>query len=132
MCWVALERGLALAGQLDATSSVPRWTDVRDRIRQAILEQGWNPAVGAFTQAFGSADLDASSLLIALVGILPGDDHRLASTVDAVIAGLSDPHGLIYRYRADDGMTGQEGTFLLCSFWLAEALVAIGGSDRPS
>ena len=126
MCWVALDRGVQLADQLGATEAVGRWSAVREQIREAICEHGWNPDVGAFTQSFGSSELDASALLVALVGFLPGDDPRVASTVDAVRKGLSDPHGLIYRYRADDGMSGDEGPFLLCTFWLAEALAAIG------
>ena len=61
-----------------------------------------------------------------MVGILPGDDPRLHSTIDAIVAGLSDEHGLLYRYRASDGLVGDEGTFLLCTFWLVEALAATG------
>ena len=129
MCWVALDRGIRLADQLDARLAVGRWCEVRDEIRTAVLEQGWNSTVGAFTQSLGSAELDASSLLVALVGILPPDDSRLRSTIDAIQAGLSDDRGLLYRYRGDDGLDGQEGTFLLCTFWLAEALAVTG---RPA
>ncbi len=96
------------------------------RHQAAILEQGWNAEIGAFTQAFGSAQLDASSLLVALVGFLPPDDPRLASTIDAITEKLSDERGLLYRYRGDDGLDGDEGTFLLCTFWLAEALAVTG------
>jgi len=126
MCWVALDRGIALAAVLGADDHVQRWAAVREEIRSDILENGWNPSVGAFTQAFGSDDLDASCLLIALVGILPSDDPRLGSTVNAVAAALTDHRGLLYRYRASDGLDGQEGTFLLCTFWLAEALAVTG------
>ena len=65
-------------------------------------------------------------MLIALVGILPADDIRLHSTITAIIAGLSDHRGLLYRYRSNDGLGGEEGTFLLCTFWLAEALAVTG------
>ncbi len=126
MSWVALDRGIALAEQIGAADRVPAWTAVRSDIRAAILEQGWNAEIGAFTQAFGSAQLDASSLLVALVGFLPPDDPRLASTIDAITEKLSDERGLLYRYRGDDGLDGDEGTFLLCTFWLAEALAVTG------
>jgi GH15 family glucan-1,4-alpha-glucosidase len=108
---------------------VERWTSVRDDIRTAILTQGWNADIGAFTQVLGGSDLDASTLLMALVGILPPDDFRLHSTITAIIAGLSDHRGLLYRYRSNDGLDGDEGTFLLCTFWLAEALAVTG---RPA
>ncbi|CAN5152443.1 glycoside hydrolase family 15 protein [soil metagenome] len=126
MCWVALDRGIRLAEPLGAGDAVERWTTIRDEVRAAILEHGWDSSVGAFTQSFGSADLDASSLLVALVGILPSEDPRLTSTIDAIIDGLTDERGLLYRYRGDDGLAGDEGTFLLCTFWLAEALAVTG------
>lgn len=129
MSWVALDRGIALADLIGAGDRVERWTAVREDIRTAIVEEGWNAEIGAFTQAFGSSDLDASTLLIALVGILPPDDPRLTSTINAIIGGLSDQRGLLYRYRNSDGIDGQEGTFLLCTFWLAEALAVTG---RPA
>jgi GH15 family glucan-1,4-alpha-glucosidase len=126
LCWVALDRGILLAGAIGATDRISRWTDVREQIRTAILTDGWNAELGAFAQTLGGGDLDASSLLMAVVGILPGDDPRLHSTIDAIVAGLSDDQGMLYRYRADDGLEGDEGTFLLCTFWLVEALAATG------
>ena len=129
MCWVALDRGLAMAELLQATDNVPRWTQTRDEIRRVIVEHSWNPTVGAFTQCVGSAELDAAALLIALVGILPPDDPKLASTVDAITEHLTDSRGLLLRYRTDDGLEGEEGSFLLCTFWLAEAQAVIGRVD---
>jgi GH15 family glucan-1,4-alpha-glucosidase len=126
LCWVALDRGIRLADAIGALDRVGRWTDVREQIRTTILTDGWNAEIGAFTQTLGGSDLDASSLLMAVVGILAGDDPRLHSTIDAIVAGLSDEQGLLYRYRADDGLDGEEGTFLLCTFWLVEALAATG------
>ena len=126
LCWVALDRGVRLAGAIGASDRIGRWTDIREQIRTAILTDGWNDEIGAFAQTLGGRELDASSLLMAVVGILPGDDPRLHSTIDAIVAGLSDDHGLLYRYRADDGLDGDEGTFLLCTFWLVEALAATG------
>ena len=126
LCWIALDRGIRLAGAIGAMDRVGRWTTVREQIRTAILTDGWNAEIGAFAQTLGGSDLDASSLLMAVAGILPGDDPRLHSTIDAIVAGLSDDQGLLYRYRADDGLEGDEGAFLLCTFWLVEALAATG------
>jgi len=129
MCWVALDRGIALAAQLDAQDRVTGWSREREIIRAEILTRGWNDALGAFTQTLGGSTLDASVLLTSLVGFLPPDDPRLRSTIKAVTAGLSDERGLLYRYRQDDGIGGDEGAFLLCTFWLAEAQAVIGDTD---
>ncbi len=126
MCWVALDRGVKMVDQLGAHDRAERWSSVREQIRMAILDRGWSEQLGSFTQSLGSSALDASCLLVALVGILPHDDPRLTKTIDAVAAGLSDERGLVYRYRTDDGLEGDEGTFLLCTFWLAEALAVTG------
>ncbi len=126
MCWAALDRAIALAPQLGAADRVQRWAAARDEIRAAILERGilergWNDRAGAFTQAFGSEDLDASSLMLAITGFLPVDDPRMKATIDATAARLTDERGLVYRYLVHDGLAGEEGTFLLCTFWLAHA-----------
>ncbi len=127
MCWVALDRGLLMAEQLRPDDHrAAEWTRARDEIRQAILEQGWSEHAGAFTQSFGSDELDASVLLMAIVGFLAPTDARLLTTIDAIEQGLSDEHGLIYRYQGGDGFDGPEGTFLLCTFWLAHALALTG------
>jgi GH15 family glucan-1,4-alpha-glucosidase len=127
MCWVALDRAVQLAADIGAdAASVGRWRDGREEIRRAILEQGWSERAGAFTQTFGGNELDASTLLLPIVGFLPGNDARVRATVDAIAARLTDRHGLVYRYLAPDGLAGEEGTFLLCTFWLAHAL-ALGG-----
>ena len=126
MCWVALDRAIDLAPHLDATGKVARWTRARDEIRAAILEHGWNERVAAFTQVLSGDELDASNLMISNVGFLPPDDPRVLATIDATEEHLTDTHGLVYRYRGDDGLDGEEGTFLLCTFWLAEALARAG------
>ncbi|HET8623837.1 MAG TPA: glycoside hydrolase family 15 protein [Gemmatimonadales bacterium] len=127
MCWVALDRAVGLADAVGGHGDrVRRWTAGRDEIRRAILEQGWSERAQAFTQTFGGDALDASALLIPIVGFLPGDDARVRATVDAIAERLTDSHGLVYRYRVEDGLAGQEGSFLLCTFWLAHAL-ALGG-----
>ena len=126
MCWVALDRAIALAPHLGAEDRVSDWAAARDEIRAAILERGWNEQAGAFTQAFGSEDLDASTLMLAITGFLPGDDPRMKATIDATAQRLTDQRGLVYRYLAHDGLAGDEGTFLLCTFWLAQAQVLAG------
>jgi GH15 family glucan-1,4-alpha-glucosidase len=130
MCWVALDRAIKIAEQIGAQERVSRWTAVRDEIKNAVLEQGWSERAQAFTQSFGSDDLDASNLMIPLVGFLPADDPRVLSTIDAIADNLRDEHGLIYRYRAHDGLAGDEGTFLLCTFWLSQALAKAGQIER--
>jgi alpha,alpha-trehalase len=132
MCWVALDRAIALAPQLGAADRSPQWAAARDEIRAAIDERGWNDRAGAFTQAFGSEDLDASGLMLAITGFLPGDDPRMKATVDAIAARLTDERGLVYRYLAHDGLAGQEGTFLLCTFWLAHAQALAGELDQAT
>lgn len=133
MCWVALDRAVALADLLRAGDRIEHWRAVAAEIRSAILDQGWSPDAGAFTQSFGSADLDASALMIPIVGFLPGDDPRVLATIDAVADRLTDDHGLVYRYRTAtgvDGLAGEEGSFLLCTFWLAQAQAHAGRLDQ--
>jgi len=130
MCWVALDRAIALAPRLGAEARLADWTAARDEIRAAIGEHGWNEKAGAFTQAFGSEDLDASNLMLVITGFLPGDDPRMKATIDATAARLTDERGLVYRYLAHDGLAGEEGTFLLCTFWLAQAQALAGEVDQ--
>jgi GH15 family glucan-1,4-alpha-glucosidase len=130
MCWVALDRATRLAPELDASDRVADWRRTRDRIREAILREGWNDRVGAFTQSFGSDELDASNLMLPIVGFLPADDPRVLATIDATEERLTDGRGLVFRYRATDGLEGDEGAFLLCTFWLAQALALAGRAER--
>jgi alpha,alpha-trehalase len=126
MCWVALDRGIQMAELLQAAEVVPAWKQTREEIRGAILSQGWSQKAGSFAQAFGSDDLDASSLMIPIVGFLPADDARVLSTIEATVTHLTDQHGLVFRYIAQDGLSGKEGSFLLCTFWLAQAQAMSG------
>src|SRR5207248_10459445 len=130
MCWVALDRAINLADLLHAQDHIDTWTATREQIRDAILTYGWSEKAGAFTQAFGSDDLDASSLMIPIMGFLPATDPRMRSTIDAIAERLTDEHGLVYRYRASDGLEGEEGTFLLCTFWLAQAQAMAGEVEQ--
>ncbi|HLM17671.1 MAG TPA: glycoside hydrolase family 15 protein [Acidimicrobiia bacterium] len=130
MCWVALERATALAERLGAAERVAAWSSSQEQIREAILSEGWSDDANAFTQSFGSDDLDASNLMLSLVGFLPPDDPRVLSTIVATEERLTDARGLVYRYRAHDGLDGDEGVFLLCTFWLAQALAMAGEVGR--
>ncbi len=130
MCWVALDRAVKLAETLQAQDRIARWEASREQVRSAILTQGWSEQAQAFTQAFGSDDLDASALMMPMVGFLPATDPRMRATIDAIAERLTDEHGLVYRYRASDGIAGEEGTFLLCTFWLAHALALAGEVKR--
>ena len=130
MCWVALDRAIALTEVLAAQDRVETWTAVREQIRDAILKRGWSQKTGAFTQAFGSDDLDASALMMPIVGFMPATDPRMRATIDAIARHLTDAHGLVYRYRASDGLAGEEGAFLLCTFWLAHALALAGEVEQ--
>jgi len=130
MCWVALDSAIELADDLGARERVAAWARTRQQVREAIETRGWSQSAGAFSQSFGSDALDASALMLPIVGFLPGTDPRVRSTIDAIDARLTDERGLVYRYRSDDGLEGEEGAFLICTFWLAQALAEAGELDR--
>jgi alpha,alpha-trehalase len=130
MCWFGLEHAIALADRLHAQERVPEWRRVQQEIHDAVVTKGWSDEAKAFTQSFGSTVLDASNLVMPVIGFLPPDDPRVLATIDAIAERLTDERGLVYRYRADDGLEGDEGTFLLCTFWLAEALAVTGQPER--
>ncbi|MCA1672913.1 MAG: glycoside hydrolase family 15 protein, partial [Actinobacteria bacterium] len=135
MCWVALDRAITLADALRAADRVTGWRAAAAEIRAAILDQGWNDAAKSFTQSFGSTELDASNLMMAIVGFLPADDPRMLATIEATAERLTDKRGLVFRYRTSggvDGLTGAEGTFLLCTFWLAHAWALAGQNGRAT
>jgi GH15 family glucan-1,4-alpha-glucosidase len=131
MCWVALDRAIDMVEILEPGGDrLDRWTEARGAIRQALEDRGWSDELGSFRQALDEDELDAASLMIPIVGFLPADDDRVASTIRAVQERLTDDHGLVFRYRSDDGLAEGEGTFLLCTFWLAHALALTGDTDR--
>ncbi len=119
-----------MAADLDAADRAAEWRDEAERIRASILEEGWNEQVGAFTQAFGRDELDASVLLISICGFLEPRHPKVLATIDAVERELLDERGLVMRYLATDGLKGDEGSFLLCTFWLAEAFALADEIDR--
>jgi GH15 family glucan-1,4-alpha-glucosidase len=112
---------------------VERWRSARDAIHAEVLERGWSEEKRAFVQSYGSDELDAAVLLMALVGFLPAEDERMVSTVDAIRRELT-VDGLVLRYRQRDagvdGLPGDEGVFLPCSFWLVSALALQGRYDE--
>jgi GH15 family glucan-1,4-alpha-glucosidase len=130
MCWVALDRAIDMAHQLRAEERLVVWRSARDAIREAILRNAWNEDIGAFTQSFGSSAIDASALAIPIVGFLPPSDPRVLATVEAIETRLMDASGLVTRYRTPDGLEGEEGAFLLCTFWLSHAHALTGNVPR--
>jgi GH15 family glucan-1,4-alpha-glucosidase len=116
------------------STTYQRWTAERDEIREAILTRGWSEARQSYAQSFDSDELDAAQLLMPILGFLPATDERMRSTIDAIADGLTED-GLVLRYRNTeglnaDGLTGEEGTFVICSFWLVGALAKAGELDR--
>ena len=129
MSWVALDRGIRLAEKRALPADRAKWIQARDRIYEEVMTKGWNQKRGAFTQYYGSEDLDASLLIMPLVFFMAPSDPRMIGTVEAILKNpregglVSD--GLVYRYPPQpriDGLPGEEGTFNMCSFWLVEAL----------
>ena len=137
MCWVALDRAIRLADKRSFPSDRNRWIKVRDEIYEEIMERGWSDEVQAFTQAYDRDALDASNLIMPMVFFMSPTDPRMLSTLDAINrspeqGGLVSSN-LVYRYNPEetsDGLTGQEGTFSMCTFWLVEALTRAGSVDQ--
>ena len=124
MCWTALDRGLALARECLRRAPTQRWRKAARQIRDAVTSEGYDKNRKIFVQAFGSDQLDAALLILPLSHFVTFDDPRMIRTVDAILRDLQQD-GLILRYRADhtdDGLSGEEGTFLACSFWMAAVL----------
>jgi GH15 family glucan-1,4-alpha-glucosidase len=131
MCWVAVDRGCRLADRIGDPHREERWKVISGQIRDDILRRGVSDR-GVFRQHYDTDALDASTLLVPLVRFLPPDDERVVKTVDAICDELT-VDGLVLRYKVDetdDGLHGQEATFLICSFWLISALSEIGKSEE--
>jgi GH15 family glucan-1,4-alpha-glucosidase len=130
MCWVALDRAAKLAEIRGERTMQAAWGETADEIRADILEHGVRG--GVLRQHYDTDALDASTLLAAIFGFLPGDDDRLRKSVDAIADDLTED-GFVLRYRTDetdDGLSGEEGSFLICSFWLVSALAIVGEMQR--
>jgi len=131
MCWVALDRAAQLAEIRGDPEAEATWAATADEIRADILEHGVD-ARGVLKQHYETNAFDASALLAAMFDFLPADDQRLKATVDAVADELTED-GFVLRYRTeetDDGLSGKEGTFMICSFWLVSALAIVGELQR--
>jgi GH15 family glucan-1,4-alpha-glucosidase len=128
MAWAAVDRGLRMALALRRPVDFSRWEKAREEIREDILANGWNRQRGSFVQSYGGRNVDASLLFIPMIGFLPPDDVRVLATIETVQRELGG-NGLLRRYNPDeaqDGISGDEGTFTMCSFWLAGSLLAAG------
>jgi GH15 family glucan-1,4-alpha-glucosidase len=124
MAWVAFDRAIKAAGLLHADAPVERWQKVRSKIHQEICNKAWNEKLGSFVQSYGSEHLDASLLLMPMVGFLPPEDPRVKGTLKAIEQNLMSD-GLVLRYNTEkvsDGLPPGEGVFLACSFWMVSAL----------
>ena len=131
MAWVAFDRAVRAVERYGKQGPVEDWRKARDEVHAEVLENGWHEGKRAFTQYYGGETLDASILMLPIVGFLPPDDPRVVSTVEAVERELL-ADGFVRRYQNDsgvDGLPGQEGAFLPCSFWLADCLALIGRLD---
>ena len=139
LAWVAADRAVRTVEHSHLDGPVDRWRQLRDAIHADVCEKAYDAERGTFTQYYGSRGLDAATLLIPQVGFLPPDDERVRGTLRAVQRELATDHGLVRRYDVDqdagphssvDGLPGDEGAFLACSFWLADALVLDGRVDE--
>ncbi len=131
MCWVALDRAIKAARALDLPGDIDRWRRVRSEIKADVLANGFDAEQGVFVQAYGNQNLDASNLMLPLVGFIRPDDPRMRATIRATERELTSPQGFVYRYKGyDDGLAGGEGTFTICTFWLADNLIALGELEK--
>jgi trehalose 6-phosphate phosphatase len=128
MCWLAVDRGIAIADAF-ASAPPPDWLRLRDTIAAEIHARGWNESAGSYTAAYDESTVDAASLSVGLAGLLPGDHPRVRSTIEAVERSLRSG-STVYRYRFDDGLPGDEGGFQLCTAWLIESLANAGEVER--
>ncbi|MER5474270.1 glycoside hydrolase family 15 protein [Streptomyces sp. NPDC002935] len=136
MAWVAVDRTIKLIESGDADGPLEKWRELRDDIHRDVCEKGYDKDRNTFTQSYGSKELDASLLLIPQMGFLPPDDKRVIGTIEAIQRELSTSDGFILRYPTSgenagvDGLEGDEGAFLACSFWMADDLAMIGRVDE--
>ena len=137
MCWVAVDRSLRLADKRAFPSDRELWLKTRDQIYEEIMERGWNADAQTFVQAYGTDTLDASNLIMPLVFFMSPTDPRMLKTLDAInrspASGGLVSDSLVHRYdvsKTEDGLSGKDGTFNICTFWLVEALTRAGWGDR--
>jgi len=138
MCWVAVDRALRLADKRSFPANRDHWLQVRDQIYEEIMARGWSEEHHAFMQSYDGDTLDASSLMMPLVFFVAPSDPKMLKTIDAVTRSPEEgglvANNLVYRYNglaSPDGLSGAEGTFNLCTFWLVEALTRAGSVEPP-
>ena len=130
MCWVALDRAIRLAERHGLAGDLDHWSEHRARIKAEVLQRGWSDRLQAFTQSYEDERLDAANLMLPIVGFIEGTDPRMLATIDAIRTRLMDGD-LCYRYLdAPDGIDGGEGTFVLCTYWLIDALILANRKDE--
>lgn len=127
MCWVAVDRGIKVAEMIGVSDDTSKWHRERERIRETIIERGFNTKLNSFVQSYDSDVLDATNLLMPIMEFLPIDDPMVQGTIEKTLSELMTEDGLVYRYNGEDGLSGKEGAFILCSFWLVDVLAM---SDR--
>lgn len=137
MCWVALDRAIRLSDKRSFPTDRVRWLKIRNEIYEDIMKKGWNEELKIFVQSYGSTTLDAANLMMPLTFFVSPSDPRILQTLNATLKSPKEgglfSNGLVYRYdvsETDDGLSGEEGTFNICTFWLVEALARAGKSDR--
>lgn len=136
MAWVAVDRTVQLLESGAVDGPIERWKALRERIHREVCERGFDPERNTFTQSYGSQELDAATLLIPQMGFLPPEDPRVIGTIEAIQRDLTTSDGFVMRYLTAgdevgiDGLSGDEGAFLVCSFWLADGLAMIGRLDE--
>ena len=127
MCWVAMDRAIKAATALGLPGDIEAWRKVRTEIRKEVMDKGYSPERQAFVQCYDNKNLDAANLMLPLVGFIPATDPKMRSTIRAIQSDLTSPQGFVYRYSEfDDGLGGTEGSFTICTFWLADNLIMLG------
>jgi len=129
MCWVAVDRAIRLASKRSLAAPFERWLETRNAIHDDIWNTFWNADLGHFVRSQGGTTLDGAMLMMPLVRFVSATDPRWLATLDAIKRTLGDD-GLIYRYRDEDGLEGEEGSFAACSFWYVECLARAGRTEE--
>ncbi len=129
-CWVALDRAVKIADTLDIKENADEWRSLRDEIKNLIMEKGWSDEMNSFVRDFDSTDLDSANLLMPQVRFIDGKDPKMLATIDQIKKNLMRDGKYLYRYKTNDGLPGEEGAFLICSFWLASCLALAGKLDE--
>jgi hypothetical protein len=129
MCWVALDRGIKIAHRYGLAAPLEKWQKERELIKEDILKRGFDRTLHSFVQSYGSKEIDANLLLLALMNFLPFGEERIKGTIEMCQRRLLKD-GFLLRYENDDGLKGREGAFIICNFWLIECLVYSGKIEQ--